>query len=119
MGVLLALRLLKELSSLVKEKKCFRAEGWDGLEFGLGVTTGTGRNIDESKSRVIPGGPIKLEGEERAMIGAESEETEETVGIDKGGGSLLAYCRSSLERDGDGRAIRMDREERPEEPSDL
>lgn len=81
---------------------------------------GVGRNIE--KSRVIPGGGTILGGAEAADVA----EGGPTGGVDplaievlmgEGIASLFAYRRSSLDREGDGKATRVERLERPDEES--
>jgi hypothetical protein len=120
-GVLLALKLPLELSSLVLGKKCCLGDMCKGLGQEVGVkafTTGVGRKMEGS--RVIPGGGTNLPGADAA------EEAEEGanggvdvfawyVEIGDGIASLFAYRLSSLDREGDGKATLTERLEHPEE----
>lgn len=84
------------------------------------MTIGVGRKIE--KSRVIPGGGTILAGadaEDDADDGASGgvDAFAKLVLMGDGIASLLAYRLSSLDRDGDGKATRVERLERPDEES--
>jgi hypothetical protein len=81
---------------------------------------GVGRNME--KSRVIPGGGTILAGAEADDVAEEGasggvDPFAMDVLIGEGIASLFAYRRSSLDREGDGMATRVERLERPDEES--